>query len=151
MEEDKNLLKTKIENSFKTIMDWVIQHKKPFEIKIDWIKKLPKTIMDLATKSIFYRIVFLFGFTVISVLIAWCIYYSNIAADTAADITADTSVFKDRFLAHILFAVTSIPILFILWFFRTHDTREQITKTQENINTSLFNKGVDLITTEDKF
>ena len=41
--------------------------------------------------------------------------------------------------------VLSLSVLFILWFFRTYDTREQIKKTQEQVNLAIFSKGLDLI------
>lgn len=42
-------------------------------------------------------------------------------------------------------AVASIPVLFVLWVFRTHDTMRQVTKTEENIEQSIYSQGIDLL------
>ena len=38
-----------------------------------------------------------------------------------------------RFLVSIALLVISLPVLLVLWWFRTHDTREQISKAEEQI------------------
>ena len=45
--------------------------------------------------------------------------------------------------------VSTIPTLTLLWFFRTHDTREAIQKTEENINSNTLAYSIKLITDSD--
>ena len=46
--------------------------------------------------------------------------------------------------------VASLPTLIVLWWFRTHDTRQQIQKTQENINANLFGMYLKMLRSERK-
>lgn len=45
----------------------------------------------------------------------------------------------------LMFLALSLPTLFFLWLFRTHDTREQIAKTQEQINMSLYTEALNIL------
>ena len=56
---------------------------------------------------------------------------------------------KNNIANSILLLILSLPVLTILWIYRTYDTQEQIKKAQEQINLSILSKGLDLITSED--
>ena len=49
---------------------------------------------------------------------------------------SDKEVSSDRFQVNLSLLVMSLPVLLVLWWFRTYDTRQQIEKTQEQIKES---------------
>ena len=53
-----------------------------------------------------------------------------------------------RLSSGLILLILSLPTLTILWTFRTHDTREQIKKTQENINVNLLSNGLNMLTSD---
>ena len=56
------------------------------------------------------------------------------------------SFLETYYIEHTVLLVSTLPTLALLWFFRTHDTREAIQKSVESINTNLLTKGMELIT-----
>ena len=54
-------------------------------------------------------------------------------------------IVEPRLNISLILLFLSLPTIFLLWLYRTYDTREQIQKNQDNIDQSSYLKALDLI------
>ncbi|MCH9758615.1 MAG: pentapeptide repeat-containing protein [Proteobacteria bacterium] len=84
-----------------------------------------------------YRLSCLCGMAVIGIIIAICFYKWGACA---LGLSTDDWITKNLTLL-----ILSLPVLVLLWYFRTHDVKQQIEKAQSNININLLNNGINLL------
>ena len=98
-------------------------------------------ILNIKEWILNYRLIFLFLTSALGLCILCGIqtdyYLHNIS-----------KIKNEKLVANIQILLISLPTLTLLWYFRTYDTREQIEKSQENIQTSILTKAMDMITDE---
>ncbi len=93
-------------------------------------EKIKKNILQ-------YRLSWLCGMAVVGIIIAICFYKWGACV---LGLSTDDWITKNLTLL-----ILSLPVLVLLWYFRTHDVKQQIEKAQSNINVSLLNNGINLL------
>ncbi len=93
-------------------------------------EKIKKNILQ-------YRLSCLCGMAVVGIIIAICFYKWGACA---LGLSTDDWITKNLTLL-----ILSLPVLVLLWYFRTHDVKQQIEKAQSNININLLNNGINLL------
>ncbi len=89
-----------------------------------------------------YRLLWLCGMAVAGIIIAICFYKWGACA---LELSTDDGITKNLTLL-----ILSLPVLVLLWYYRTHDVKQQIEKAQSNINVSLLNNGINLLLNAEK-
>ena len=99
-----------------------------------------KTLYNDYMNRVLVRMILLTGAIGFGVFLVNCYFDSISKFLILPDSTQDNS----RITSFVYSSILALPLLSVLWLFRTKDVREQISKTEQQINTTQFNKAVDL-------
>ena len=108
---------------------------------INAIKQFPKKFYYEYINIVWVRFVFIVLAVIFGIFLTDC-YFESIKSYLLDNI--DSLQSDSRVISYLYTAILTLPLLLVLWFFRTKDTREQILKTEQQIDTTQFHKAVDL-------
>ena len=90
------------------------------------------------------RITYLLIFALLGFIAAVTFYKHSYFLLGAVDLTANERLNNSLFLI-----ILSLPTLFVLWLYRTHDVKQQIEQSAEQINLSMLHKATDMVADKD--
>ena len=135
------LLEEKID--FSSLGDWILKNRKK-SLFLSGCCSILFLIVVLALPSIFQSHNLLSGLSFIVFLVFITILYKTEKIIFTPLLAPLYCLFlfliseiqiqeKNKVLEYFLIAIVGLPVFFLLWFFRTHDTRESIKKAEESI------------------
>lgn len=113
-----------------------------------------KTPEDTKTRKTYLFVSFVLSI-ILFFIFSLIFYCNNSATSNSSDNLISNNFlsfifnYENHLTKTLIGVVVSLPIFYVLWRFRTYDTREQIQKSEDNKNATIYGKGLELLFNND--